>query len=194
MTQEVTIVKKKSPRYTTEELKNFQVAYQRNGRNANAAMLEIRPWLKDKPELCRRMGSLFAERIGKITMDLIEAALEYGKLTPGKLIRKIDELLDSKKITKTYNQNGSIVITEEDNVNAIDKALTHAFKIGIGGGYKAEEIRQSGVVGHAHFSLGDLFEKAALKEKGFEESMSPEEYKERVSGLLEEAKEKYENN
>ena len=177
-------------RYSFRELEEFLEEYQRNGRNATKAVMVIRPWLQNKPERAKMAGSRMLKKIDLETAEMVLALRSVG-VGAKKIAEKIVQLLDSKKITKTFTSDGDVSIVEEDNIQAIDKGLIHALKIGVGGGYKAEEIRQSGVVGHAHFSLGDLFEKAKMKELEIQSSMSPEKYQERVKGLLEEAKEQY---
>ena len=139
-------------RYSFRELEEFLEEYQRNGRNATKAVMVIRPWLQNKPERAKMAGSRMLKKIDLETADMVLALRSVG-VGAKKIAEKIVQLLDSKKITKTFTSDGDVSIVEEDNIQAIDKGLIHALKIGVGGGYKAEEIRQSGVVGHAHFSL-----------------------------------------
>lgn len=176
--------------YSYEQLEQFLTEYQRNGRNATKAAILIFPELKDNYYMAAKRGERMLKRVDLQSADMILALRSVG-VGAQKIAEKIMQLLDSKKILKTFTKDGDVRILEEDNYNAIDKGLVHALKIGIGGGYKAEEIRQSGMVGHAHFSLGDLFEKAKQRELQMQSEMSPEDYKDRVNNLIANAKDQY---
>lgn len=82
------------------------------------------------------------EALQEEAKTMLEAAKKLG-LTPEKLIKKVNVLLDAKKITKLLSQGGDndegTIVSEEEDKQAIDKGLTHALKIGVGGGYAAEK-------------------------------------------------------
>lgn len=177
------IIEPATGRYSFKEIYQFTEEYQRNGRNATKAVMVVRPWLLNKPERAKDVGSRMLKKIDAESADMVLALRSIG-VSAKTIAEKIMVLLDSKIITKTFFHNGSITIVEEDNINAIDKGLIHALKIGVGGGYKAEEIRQSGVVGHAHFNLGDIFEKARQKEMAIKKGMDPEAYERRVDTIV----------
>lgn len=68
--------------------------------------------------------------------DTMLKALDRNGITPDKLAKAVEKLLDAKKVIRTF---GKTTIETEDTF-AIDKGLTHALKIGTGGGYKDQGI------------------------------------------------------
>lgn len=87
------------------------------------------------------------EAIAEYTSEML-GAFEAQGITPYKIAGKIRDLLNSKKIIKVAGKDGETqIISEEDNVNAIDKGITHAAKFGIGGGYKTgnEPLQQQNI-------------------------------------------------
>lgn len=74
----------------------------------------------------------------KVKKSLSEA-LEARGITSEKVAEKIGVLLDAKKKVRTYTKGDITEEYEEEDHAAIDKGITHAAKIGVGGGYAAEK-------------------------------------------------------
>ena len=174
---------RREPRATPQEAEAFLNEYNNNGRNATRAMMKVRPHLEEHYFAAAQLGRSWLQRVDAGVGDLLLHA-EKGGLTPKKVVDKIQQLLDSKKITKIMTVNGDVHVTEEDNIIAINSGLTHALKIGIGGGYAPETLLQKGTVGHVHMNLGDIFEAARQKEEAIRSGMDPEAYKARVKNII----------
>lgn len=77
-------------------------------------------------------------------------ALKAKGIDPEFLASKVKELLEAKKVVKmiTKDSQGNTlkvdVVSEEVDKFAIDKGLTHAFKLGVGGGYQNEREANAG--------------------------------------------------
>lgn len=66
-------------------------------------------------------------------------ALEQAGVTPGFLARKINQLLNKEQVIVRNNITTGLIETVETgemDVQAVDKGITHALKLGLGGGYK----------------------------------------------------------
>lgn len=67
------------------------------------------------------------------------AALEQAGVSPSFLARKVKELLNKEQVIVRNNITTGLIETIETgemDVQAVDKGITHALKLGLGGGYK----------------------------------------------------------
>ena len=78
-----------------------------------------------------------SQRLKRINETMLDAALKNG-VTPDKLAKKIKTLLDAKVRVKTYIKGDLETEVVHEDSQAIDKGITHALKIGVGGGYKQD--------------------------------------------------------
>lgn len=78
------------------------------------------------------------KRLKQVNLSLLDALSGQG-ITSKKIAKKIDTLLNAKVRVKTYMKGDLQSEVEHEDTQAIDKGLTHAIKIGVGGGYTAEK-------------------------------------------------------
>ena len=133
-----------SPKSPDENQRVFEALFEKYGANgmksALLAVQEIHPDVKPGPKGRRGHLLRYARKYlsnSNYTFDLI-TALEARGIDANKAADKLMELLNAKR-KRTVKIKGDLV-EESDEVDspAIDKALSHILKIGIGGGYAPE--------------------------------------------------------
>ena len=67
------------------------------------------------------------------------AALNKSGITPLKVARHINKLLDAKVKVETFKKGEMMTTVTREDTFAIDKGVTHALKLGVGGGYIQNE-------------------------------------------------------
>lgn len=120
---------------TVKELKEalFTHHFIATGGNASEAMRRMSPHLA--PSSAEVGGHHLAR---KVKPKLIEALSQAG-VTPEKIAKKVNTLLDAKIKVKTYKKGDLETEIEHVDHFAIDKGITQAMKMGLAGGYAAEK-------------------------------------------------------
>jgi hypothetical protein len=107
----------------------FIAEYVGNGGNATqAAMVVYRP---STPNSAAVIG---CEKVRELKPTILES-LEEGGVTVRKVVRGINALLDAPPIVRVHKNGNETIEVESINYMAIDKGITQAMKIGLGGGY-----------------------------------------------------------
>jgi len=147
--------------------KVFEVLFQKNGGAsfdaAVKAVSELHPNLKKRRYIWAKARHYLVRT--PFAVDML-TALEVKGVDAHKVAEKISELINAKKKITDYAVSRNRTITKEEiDSNAIDKGVTHALKIGVGGGY-APEKKLHGI---KDFSLSDLLMKIEEEENKKEE-------------------------
>jgi hypothetical protein len=153
----------------TKKQSGFVKDYVLSGNGEKAAMNNYDIKSKDPGNVARAIAS---ENLTKpnvalaveIKQETLKSALEKQGITPEKIARKVDELLDAKEpIYKNNNETGKIeLVGEKKDYQSIDKGLKHALSIH---GIDNEPQRQSGATYNFIFSADIQKEIAATNER-----------------------------
>lgn len=160
-----------SPKSPEEGQRVFEALFEKYGANGmKSALLAVQEL---HPDVSEWKGSEKAKRTGLLkkarkylansnyTFDLI-TALEARGVDANKLADKVLELLNAKRKRSIRIKGDLVEETTELDSPAIDKALSHALKAGIGGGYAPE--RSAIALGVKDMSLGNVLQDLEEKE------------------------------
>lgn len=144
--------------------KAFEVLFQKYGgdglRAAELAIMEVYPHIKNRKKIIERARLHMINTPYAMNMS---AALEAQGVTANEVAIKIKELINAKHIRKQVwtQEDGVTKWTETDEIDAfaVDKGITQALKVGLGGGYAPEKSLIKG-----NFSLSKLLEEVEKAE------------------------------
>ena len=97
---------KSQGRYSFKEMEDFITEYQRNGRNATKAIMVVRPWLANKPNRAAVVAHRMLKKVDADSVDMVLALRSVG-VGAKKIAEKIMQLLDGKKIIKTFRSHSN---------------------------------------------------------------------------------------
>ena len=124
----------------TKKIRNqeFLTALKATGSPKEAAKIVGKIGSQGSKNIENSAAVMGTKRLKQVNLSILDAALKNG-ITPDKVAKKINNLLDAKKIVRQFKKGDLEYEYEEDNVKALDKGIEHSLKIGVGGGYAPEK-------------------------------------------------------